>query len=131
MFAAVLRRELANVNKDATVESAGYLSQAAEGLPAANEWAVIKDESGIDLSEHRSRRIDGVGKLSRFDLVICMSPTAVNAISKLGIEPDRILLVNAEGGGIPDPGGRGQGAHNECYRAIVRLVNDLIGSGLK
>src|ERR1700720_3677415 len=92
MFAEVLKQELAKLGRHISVESAGYLPRAGDGLPAANEWAVGSGETGIDLSSHRSRRIDGIGDLNRFDLVICLNQAAVKAINELGVKPERVVL---------------------------------------
>jgi protein-tyrosine-phosphatase len=128
MFAAVLQHEFAKSGKNILVQSAGYLPEAADGRPAAQEWALMSNETGIDLNGHRSRRIDTVGDLRHFDVIICMNESALTTVYGLGVERDRAILVNPGSGGIPDPYRGGQQAYRDCYRAVVTAVHDLIDS---
>jgi len=121
-------RELKALGDVIVIESAGYSEEAAEGRPAAPEWAAMFRGTGIDLGSHRSRRIDGVGDLRRFDLIICVSLAAVAAVRDLGVDQRQIVLANPADGGISDPYGAGQQAYEECYRTILAATPHLVSA---
>jgi protein-tyrosine-phosphatase len=121
MLAAVLQRELKNVGRTIAAESAGH--SAVSGMPAAGEWAALAGQTRIDLSRHRSRRVDGIGDLGKFDVVICVDEGATKTVTKLGVKPKRILVME-----IIDPYGQGRKAYEDCYRTIVANVAGLIAA---
>lgn len=68
MAAGLLRHRLDAAGADATVISAGLLT---EGEPASAHGVDVLAQRGIDLSEHRSQRI-ATDLLARADLVLAM-----------------------------------------------------------
>jgi protein-tyrosine phosphatase len=69
MAEVLLRRGLAEAGIDATVHSAGLIS---EGVPASAHGVTVMGKRGLDLSEHRSRAVHA-HMLERADLIICMA----------------------------------------------------------
>jgi protein-tyrosine phosphatase len=69
MAAALLSRHLSDAGVPADVGSAGVL---APGQPAWPEAAAVMAERGIDLTGHRSRRLDA-GAVAAADLVLGMA----------------------------------------------------------
>ena len=109
------------------VESAG--TWAEEGLPATSLARQVMAERGLDLSDHRSRRLSG-DLLRAFDLILVMEEGHREA---LPIEfpdiADRLhLLANMvdENYSISDP----IGGTLESYRALADELADLLQRGL-
>ncbi len=127
MLAAVIRREIGRAGGDPiAIESAGYLPESALGSNAAAEWKALITETGVDLEDHRSRNLRHIGDLQRFDLVICASSTATEAVSEMGVPAERIILANSKAGGIPDPYQNGAQAYRDCYITITNIANKLV-----
>jgi len=123
MAAAALRRTLGPEAERVIVESAG--TSAGEGHAASDPSIRIAAASGVDLSEHRSRRVTSE-LLRAADLVLVMEPAHRAAALALGADPDRTHLISE----WPDPGepalpladpfGGSSEAYEECWRRIQR-----------
>jgi protein-tyrosine phosphatase len=79
MAAALLQHRLAAYEVDATVESAGLVT---DGQPASEHACSVLTEMGMDLSTHRSRRVD-LDAVMRADLVIGMERAHVREVVTL------------------------------------------------
>ncbi|MGE5175040.1 MAG: low molecular weight phosphotyrosine protein phosphatase [Hyphomicrobiales bacterium] len=107
-----------------TVVSAG--TSAMEGVPATARAVETAAASGIDLRQHRARRL-GVEILQESDLVICMEPSHIDAAKALvpGIA-DRIHLITRHGAesrgagatGVADPIGGGADEYADTFHRI-------------
>ena len=123
MAAAALRRALGPEAERVVVESAG--TSAGEGSPASEPSIRIAAASGVDLTEHRSRRVTSES-LRWADVVLVMEPAHRAAAVALGADPDRThLLSEWPGPGEPDlpladPFGGSSEAYEECWRRIQR-----------
>lgn len=123
MIEAKLRSLYARYGKETIVESAGINSDAADRLPANEEWFKIIDETGYDLSGHASRRIDEVGPLSNFDLIICVTQKVLDEVVKAGIGDATITLFTPEG--LTDPYQLGTDKYRLCFHHIDRVFGNL------
>ena len=110
------------------VETAG--TWAEEGEPATSMARVVMRERGLDLSDHRSRRVTGE-LLRTFDLVLVMEEGHREAL--LAEFPDlsaRLHLLTAMAGedySIRDP----LEGTVESYRALADELADLLRRGLQ
>ena len=123
---AIARRMLSELGKDnVIVSSAG--TNAWEGSPASDAAILVGVERGLDLSEHRSRRLTAE-MLADVDLVLAMSGEHITRVRELDSTANAYLLGGyATGGGghpIADPFGGGL----EDYRATAdELEEELKG----
>lgn len=127
MFAAVLRRRYAELGylEFIEVESAGY-DQSARGQNAAPEWFELQRETGVDLSEHKSRWIGDL-VLSRYNLILCMDQLASDAVIERGVSGrTSVLVVNHREGGIKNPWGGGVDAYRECFIKVCEVVDKMM-----
>jgi protein-tyrosine phosphatase len=109
------------------VESAG--TWAEEGQPATSLACQAMRERGLDLSDHRSRRVSGE-LLSAFDLILVMEQGHQEALRVEFPEvKDRVHLLagmTGEDFTIPDP----YGGTIETYRALTEELADVLQRGL-
>jgi protein-tyrosine phosphatase len=109
------------------VETAG--TWAEEGLPATSLARQVMAERGLDLSDHRSRRLNGE-LLRASDLILVMEQGHGEALRiEFPEVGDRLhLLANMAGEDftIPDP----IGGTLESYRALADELADLLQRGL-
>jgi len=127
MLAALLQDAFDRLGKKYKTESAGYTDEAFEHKRAAPEWEVVRrrGETTIDLREHVARHVSEIGDLSRFSLILGLSPRAKEALIERGVVPRRIRVVNAPDG-VPDPYGLGQKVYDECFKTLHSAVKDLV-----
>lgn len=107
-------------------ESAGIF---AEGGVAASQNSIdAMREIGIDISEHRAKRITGE-MLGEYGKILTM--TAVHAELLRGMFPQFAEIVSTlgaaaeEDGGIPDPFGGDLNDYRICRDEIKRLIEKL------
>ncbi len=124
MIAEMLRRFFAHIEREVVVESAGILPESAEGMPANEEWFKIIDETGFDLSGHASRRIDGIGPLSGFDLIICVTQKVADEVVKADIGEAKAVLFTPEG--LSDPYKLGTDEYRLCFRNASEVFGRLL-----
>jgi protein-tyrosine-phosphatase len=111
--------------ENVTVASAG--TNAWEGSPASDAAILVGVERGLDLSEHRSRRLTEE-ILAESDLVLVMSPEHLARVKELDPTASAYLLAGyateSVGRPIADPFGGGL----EDYRTTVdQLEEELKG----
>lgn len=103
MAAALMRQVLdKRGRRDIMVTSAGLA--AAAGQPAARHAVEAMRECGADLSAHRARPIDDT-LLCGADCFAVMSASHAAALAAYGVPPERVHVLAAQSGGIPDPYG--------------------------
>lgn len=127
----LLRRHLANEPLTATwrVESAG--TWAEPDLPALPVARQAGAELGVDLSDHRSRRVEDLN-LQHFDLILTMERGQRNMLRVEYPEiAERIMTMSEATTGydydIADPPGHTQPA----VRSTARDINDLLNRGAR
>jgi len=103
------------------VESAGLTKELA-GRPANHRSVACMKERGIDLSDHVSRWIGDID-LDQYRWIVCVGHDEADKVrSALGADLERVLVVNAQHGGIPDPYELGM----EGYRNCVALLDQAM-----
>jgi len=113
MAAAVLRKMLAEkgLSGEYTADSAGVA--AFDFQPASENAVLAAKEEGLDLSEHRARRIT-MEDLDEAELVFVMSEQHRALLSSALPEAKGKLVVMD----IPDPFGGDLPLYRECFAAI-------------
>jgi len=108
------------------IRSAG--TWAEEGAPAATYSHEVLAEQGLDLTSHRSHRVEAAD-LEAADLVLCMTAAHREALQAEFPEfADRIVLLSAMAGAgydIADP----YGGPRSGYQGMVGELRDLIERG--
>lgn len=103
-----------------TFVSAG--TSASPGTPASSHAVRVMADIGIDVTNHSSRDLDSV-MTEEPDIVYTMTGTQVTHVRNVYPDlADRVILLNGDGGDIPDP----YGQNVETYRR----ARDLIASAI-
>ena len=126
MFEALLQLALQeNGRTDVVVESAGTIQEAANH-PAEEGALVAAKRVGLDLSGHVSRWVGDLN-LRDFHINYCMEPSVRDGVREFNLPPTvRIILVNEEQGGIPNPYQKGQEAYDESLEVIRSVVGKIV-----
>lgn len=120
MLTTLLRGLIAQRGIDnVQMESAG--TGAGTGEPATPQAVTTMAGFGLDLRAHRSRHISSVD-VTTVDRVLCMTSSHAAYIRSLGVPANRIQVVNAEQGGVPDPFGGTTAEYELCARALERFA---------
>ena len=117
MMQAVLQQHLGAAFR---VESAG-VSRDLAGRPANHRSVACLRERGIDLTGHRSRWIGGLD-LTQYQWIVCVGAGEADQVRALGVDPARVLVANAEQGGIPDPYELGLAGYRECLALLDQVM---------
>lgn len=104
-----------------TSDSAGLF--AAEGEPAAVNAVVAANESGADLSGHRSKTLTPE-MLTQADLFVVMMPNHAGVLKSAGVPEERICIL---GGGVGDPYGGDLTLYRASRDQIYNALQDLLG----
>lgn len=115
MLAALLGEALRRGGVAAAVESAG--TGAFAGDPASHGAVAAMARRGIDLSAHRSRPLAGLD-LAGYDHIYAVSSRHAAFVRAQGVPPERITVIGADRGGIPDP----WGGDDAVYEATARVL---------
>jgi protein-tyrosine-phosphatase len=116
MLQTLLRSVLADAKRsDVQVESAG--TGASTGDPASRGAQAAMERRGLSLTEHGSRHVQSLD-LTAYDRFLCMTSAHAAAIRSLGVPPQRITVVNADDGGVPDP----WGGDDRAYEATAQVL---------
>ncbi|MBQ9902273.1 MAG: low molecular weight protein arginine phosphatase [Clostridia bacterium] len=94
------------------------------GAPASQHSIDVCREIGIDLSSHRSQRLNPE-IAANTDLFAVMTDSHRNILLQCGIPAKRIALL---GEGIPDPYGGDEEEYRACRDEIHRAVEQLLES---
>lgn len=108
---------------DVQIDSAG--TGAGDGEPATPQAVTTMAGFGLDLRAHRSRHLDHID-LHKVDRVLCMTSSHAAYIRSQGVPANRIEVVNAEQGGVPDPFGGTLADYELCARALERFARTLV-----
>jgi protein-tyrosine phosphatase len=129
MAAGYLRHALGPDLERVAVESAG--SAAWEGQPATDPAIEVARRAGVDLGDHRSRRVTPALVRSA-DLILVMERGHLAAVRTLGADPDRTHVVSdwpppgEPDLPVSDPFGASREAYEECWRRIVHHVERVV-----
>jgi len=111
-----------------SVRSAG--ASASDGSPATAEAVSASAEHGLDLSDHRSRRL--TPELVEWaDQIVAMSPWHLERVVELGGAEKAVLAAELlddapAGGAISDPIGGGREVYRHTFRELTRVVDGLL-----
>ena len=126
LAAAALQRALGPAGRRIELASAG--TAAFPGAPASVGARAAARAAGLDLDEHRSRRLDA-RLLARADLVLLLDPGDLEFVRAL--EPDAVSrtfslpdfgLARPTGDRVADPYGGSPEAYADCLRQIESHV---------
>ncbi len=106
----------------ATAQSAGLCT--IDGLPISDNSGKALKEIGVDSDFFRSTDIFTLD-LDAFDLVVGMTPEHLAELKALGIEDERLLLLNENGGGIKDPYGSSLDVYRLCRDEILNSLDQV------
>ncbi len=126
MLQTLLRAALRNAGqRNVTVESAG--TGAAEGEAASDGARRAMTRRGLSLNGHRSRPLAVIDP-STFDRVLCMTSGHAAVVAGRGVPGERIAVVNAAKGGVPDPFGGDDRRYEATAQVLEFAVRDVIAS---
>lgn len=108
-------RALLKNKQQATVDSAG--TAAAVGEPASEGAIEAMRRRGLDLSQHRSQALSAL-RLDNYDHIYTVSSRHAAHIRSQGVPPERISVLAAANGGVPDPWGGDQAAYESCAEVL-------------
>ena len=125
MLQTLLRAALANSGRgDVEVASAG--TGAADGDTASDGALRAMARRGLDLSPHLSRNLRSID-LAGIDQFWCMSSAHAAAVRSLGVPAARIAVVNAAGGGVPDPWGGDDRDYEDTAQVLELAARGITG----
>lgn len=103
------------------VESAG-VREGLAGRPANARSVACLAERGLDLGGHVSRWIGDLD-LAQYRWIVCVGQDEADKVrSALGAHEARVIVANAEGGGIPDPYEHGMAGYRECLALLDEVA---------
>lgn len=118
-----------DTNSSWMIRSAG--TWAKTGRPALGKMVMVAKEKQIDLSQHRSSRIDDILPLSIFKLILTMEIGQKEALrSEFPEMSNRIFTLSEMTGfeyDIEDPIGKPSAEHRETMLEIERVIADGFG----
>ncbi len=98
------------------------------GIPANDTACTVAAHRGIDLTQHRARRLDDVA-LAPSDLVVCMEPAHVRAIRRSRTCPAQLTLLGMWASPqriyLHDPFGGSTEYFHSCYAVIDTAIGAL------
>ena len=103
-----------------TVSSAGL--NTFNGSPASQHSIDACREIGIDLTAHRSRRINPE-IADNTDLFAVMTPAHAGFLRQCGVSSDKIVVL---GNGVPDPFGGDLEQYRACRDSLMKAVESLL-----
>lgn len=123
MLETLVRAALANAHIDSVVvRSAG--TGASNGDHASIGAQRAMQRRGLNLSHHVSRNVRSLD-LTTFDHFWCMTPSHAASLLALGVPATAINVVNAAGGGVPDPWGGDDDDYEGCAIVLELAARDL------
>lgn len=126
MLAALLRQALARrgVADEHEILSAG-IAAGDGGTPSVHAVSCMQ-QRGLDISGHRSRNVQSLD-LGQIDAFLCMGPQHGQALVELGAPSERIIVVQGEAGGVPDPFGGGLEDYAICASSLEQAADAIAG----
>ena len=118
MMQAVLQQQL---GKAFRVESAG-VSEGLAGRPANHRSVACMKERGVDLDGHMSRWMGDLD-LGQYRWIVCVGNEEADMVrSALGDGSARVMVANADHGGIPDPYELGLAGYRGCLALLDQVM---------
>lgn len=118
MMQAVLQQHLGAAY---VVESAG-VQEGLAGRPANYRAVACLKERGIDLSGHVSRWVGDLD-LGPYRWIVCVGHDEADKVrSALGDGSAKVIVANAQLGGIPDPYEHGLAGYQDCLALLDQVM---------
>lgn len=116
-------------NKLSREKGIGAVAQSAglctiEGLLIHDNSEEALKEIGIESDFFRSSDICDLD-LSDYDLFVGMTKEHIDGLRLMGIPEDKLCLLNARAGGIPDPYGSGIDVYRACRDKILNSLEEV------
>jgi protein-tyrosine-phosphatase len=122
MIEVMLREKLAKKKIPAIVKSAGIVDRDPTRA-SENARIAIKD-FWLSLEEHRSSSFYRI-KFTDFDRFIVVDESIESSIMDAGVPFEKIVILNEENGGIPNPYGQDLQAYRKCAQTINNALDEL------
>lgn len=123
MLACLLAAKAKDAGVDLQISSAGVAAGA--GMPASAHSVACMDARGLDLSQHSSTPLADL-KLDAIDQFHCMSENHAFALFDAGVPKERLFVVNAERGGVPDPFGGDRAIYEQTAQVLESAADVII-----
>ena len=123
MLACLLKHLAAEAQLDIHVSSAGLA--AGLGQAASEHSVTCMQERELDLTDHQSTPISQVD-LASVDQFHCMSEHHAFALYDAGIPQEKLFIVNAANGGVPDPYGGPLTIYQQTASVLAGAAQDII-----
>jgi len=121
MMQAVLQQHLGPAFR---VESAG-VSRELAGRPANARSVACLKERDIDPSQHVSRWIGDLD-LAAYGWIVCVGHEEAEQVRALvGAGAARVLVANADRGGVPDPYELGLAGYRDCLALLDQAMPEV------
>ena len=118
MMQAVLQQHL---GPGFQVESAGALKVAA-GLSANPRSIACMEARGVDLSGHERRWIGDLD-LAAYSWIVCVGQDEADKVrAALGGRAAKVIVANAQAGGISDPYELGLAGYRDCLALLDEVM---------
>jgi len=123
MLETLVRAALVNAHNDfVVVSSAGTGASDGDRVSAGAQRAMQR--RSLSVSQHVSRNVRSLD-LSTFDQFWCMTPSHAASLLALGVPAAVTHVVNAAGGGVPDPWGGNDADYEACAIVLELAARDL------
>lgn len=110
-------------NLDRLAESAGI--QAITGLPASENSVAVCKEIGVDLTDFTSTWICDTDP-SQYEIFAVMSENHRDILVRLGIDKNKVIILNEKNNGVSDPYGGSIETYRKCRDEIRKGIEELI-----
>jgi protein-tyrosine-phosphatase len=122
MMQALLQVALLGVGSDAVVESAGIAEK--DPTPASDNAKAVMAERGLDLSGHRSRQVKDLD-LGSYSAFYVVDDKIGGHLLDLGVPAEKISIINAGAGGVPNPWEKGIDAYRKCADVLAQEAQSI------
>ena len=120
MMQTLLTHKLKEKNIPAIVESAGVAEK--DPTPASDNARAVMKERNLSLDEHKSRHIRTTD-LASYDYILVVDQKTKDAVVVQGVLPEKVIILNEENGGVPNPYGGDITAYRECANTLEKLTD--------
>ena len=123
MLETLVRATLVNAHFDSVAVSSAGTGATDGDHPSIGAQRAMQ-RRGLNLSHHLSRNVRSLD-LATYDQFWCMTPSHAASLLALGVPSAAIHVVNATGGGVPDPWGGDDDDYEACATVLELAARDL------
>ncbi len=120
---AILTKKLSDKGIGATIDSAGIAEKIP--TPASDNAKTAMQEMGLSVDEHTSKHVREVD-LSSFDTILVVDQKTKDAVIEQGTPVEKIIILNEENGGVPNPYGGDVDVYRKCAESIDGLLEGFV-----